>query len=59
VSLDLNPDEPPLLSQARVVRHVANHSMGLELENVAAADSEKLQEFLAPLILQSEARRVA
>jgi CheY-like chemotaxis protein len=54
VSLTLRASEPALLCAARVVRLVAEHSMGLELENVAPSDSERLQEFLVPHILQSD-----
>jgi CheY-like chemotaxis protein len=58
VNLDFNTSEPPLLSAARVVRLVAEDSMGLELQDVASSDSERLQEFLAPHILQSDGHAV-
>jgi CheY-like chemotaxis protein len=53
INIAFNTNEPPLLAQARVVRLVGQDSMGLELENVGASDSERLQEFLAFHILQS------
>jgi PleD family two-component response regulator len=56
VNLDFNTHEPPILASARVVRTVGNNAMGLELENVAAADSERLQEFLAFHILQADTK---
>jgi len=55
ISLDLNSGELPLLTGARVVRLVAGNTIGVELDALPAADSERLQEFLAAHILQSEA----
>lgn len=51
VTLELDPRKPALHATARVVRLVGKDRMGLQLENVRLAESEKLQEFLAPLIL--------
>jgi CheY-like chemotaxis protein len=51
MSLELDPRKPALNAAARVVRLVGEDRMGLQLENVRPADSERLQEFLFPLIL--------
>ncbi len=50
VSLELSPTTPPVCSAARVVRVVGDDCMGLQLENSGKAESERLQEFLLPLI---------
>jgi CheY-like chemotaxis protein len=51
VSLELKPGGAPVRGTARVVRVTQDGSMGLRLENIDAAESERLQEFLLPLIL--------
>jgi CheY-like chemotaxis protein len=51
ISLELDPRRPAVRTAARVVRLVGEYRMGLQLENVRPAESERLQEFLAPLIL--------
>ncbi|MFY9528997.1 MAG: response regulator [Candidatus Acidiferrales bacterium] len=51
ISLELDPGKSALHATARVVRLIGNDRMGLELENVRPAESERLQEFLLPLIL--------
>ncbi len=50
VSLELSPTTPPMRAAARVVRVVGDDCMGLQLENAGMAESERLQEFLLPLI---------
>jgi hypothetical protein len=51
ISLELDPRKPALCAAARVVRLVGEDRMGLQLENVRPPESERLQEFLLPLIL--------
>ncbi len=51
LSLELRPDRPPLRVTACVARTVGDDCMGLQLENVGEAESDKLQEVLLPLIL--------
>ncbi len=50
VRLELPPTTPPMRAAARVVRLVGDDCMGLQLESVGMAESERLQEFLIPLI---------
>jgi two-component system chemotaxis response regulator CheY len=50
-SLELAPGTPSLRASARVMRLVGDDCMGLQFENVGAADSTRLEEFLLPLIL--------
>jgi CheY-like chemotaxis protein len=54
ISLDMNAGEMPLRCEARVVRLTGGNLMALELENVAPTDSERLQEFLAALMLHPD-----
>ena len=62
VSLQLAPGVPPLRATGRVARVVEDNRMGIQFDNLTAADSERLQEFLLPLILapseQEQTRRV-
>jgi len=51
VGLALAPGSPPLDVPARVVRLGQHNRMGLQFESIGAAASERLQEFLLPLIL--------
>ncbi len=51
VNLELDAKNPAIRGTARVVRHVGEDSMGLQFENLGSAENERLQEFLAPLIL--------
>jgi CheY-like chemotaxis protein len=53
ISFDMSTGEPPLRADARVVRLIEENMMGIELENVAPVDSDRLQEFLAGHILHS------
>ncbi len=50
VSLELSPATSPVRAAARVVRVVGDDCMGLQFENAGTAESERLQEFLLPLI---------
>jgi len=51
VFLDLGHGAP-LKGKGRVVRVIENHTMGIQLSELSAADSERLQEFLLPHILK-------
>ena len=51
VSLELSPATPPMRVTARVMRLVGLDCIGLQLESLAMAESEKLQNFLLPLAL--------
>ncbi|MGA7921026.1 MAG: response regulator [Candidatus Acidiferrales bacterium] len=61
VSVGLDALKPALRGTARVVRLAGDDSMGIEFKNLSASENERLQEFLAPLILKEseEARNVA
>ncbi len=51
VSLELEAGAPPLRSAARVARTVGTDCMGIQFENLEPKESNRLQEFLLPLIL--------
>jgi CheY-like chemotaxis protein len=51
ISLELEAGKPALRSAARVVRTVGVDCMGVEFQNLEAKESERLQQFLLPLIL--------
>jgi DNA-binding response OmpR family regulator len=51
VSLDLAPRMRPLVGVGSVVRIVSGNQMGIQLDQLTVAESERLQEFLLPLIL--------
>jgi CheY-like chemotaxis protein len=51
VNLELEPGSGPLALAARVVRIVGNDCMGMQFENLAPKESERLQLLLLPLIL--------
>jgi hypothetical protein len=51
VSLDLSPRMRPVLGVGSVVRVFNGTQMGIQLERLAIGESERLQEFLLPLIL--------
>ncbi len=51
VSLDLAPRMQPLVGVGSVVRIVGGNQMGIQLDQLTVAESERLQEFLLPLIL--------
>jgi len=50
VSLELLPGAPPVRAPARVMRVLGADCMGIQFESVGAAERERLQEFLLPLI---------
>jgi len=50
VSLDLSPRMKPVVGAGSVVRVFGGNQMGIRLDRLAIAESEKLQEFLLPLI---------
>jgi len=50
VSLDLSPRLKPVVGAGSVVRVFGENQMGIQLQRLAIAESEKLQEFLLPLI---------
>jgi CheY-like chemotaxis protein len=52
VSVELNPGTPPLCVTARVVRAPGDNCMGLQIENAGPHETNRLQEFLVPLILR-------
>lgn len=51
VTIQLKPGLPAVLAVGRVARVIGADCMGIELRQVSQADSERLQEFLLPLIL--------
>jgi CheY-like chemotaxis protein len=53
VKILLKSHLPPVSAVARVARVIGNDCMGIELERMIRSDSERLQEFLLPLILQA------
>jgi two-component system, chemotaxis family, chemotaxis protein CheY len=50
VSLDLSPRLQPIVGAGSVVRVFGGNQMGIQLDRLTIAESEKLQEFLLPLI---------
>ena len=53
VSLMLPPATTPVRMPGRIVRVVGNEFMGFELQNVGKDESDKLGEFLVPLIVSA------
>lgn len=53
IQLVLRSEEKPLVTAGQVVRVIGETKMGILLEGVSRAESERLQEFLLPLILKS------
>lgn len=51
VSLTLPQAQAPIRTAARIVRVVGTEFMGVQLENIGKAESERLAEFLIPLIV--------
>jgi c-di-GMP-binding flagellar brake protein YcgR len=51
LSLQLEAGKTPWRAQARVVRTVGTDCMGLQFENRGPKETDRLQEFLIPLIL--------
>jgi two-component system, chemotaxis family, chemotaxis protein CheY len=50
VSLDLSPRMKPVVGAGSVVRVLGGNQMGIQLDRLALSESEKLQEFLLPMI---------
>lgn len=50
VSLDLAPQMKPVVGRGSIVRVSGGHQMGIQLDRLAIAESERLQEFLLFLI---------
>jgi two-component system, chemotaxis family, chemotaxis protein CheY len=50
VSLDLSPRMRPLVGVGAVVRVLGGNQMGIQLDRLAVRESERLQEFLLPMI---------
>ena len=51
VSLELEPGSPSLRGTASIVRLTEEGCMGLQIESLGVPESQRLQEFLLPLIL--------
>src|SRR6266481_4483362 len=51
VSLDLEAGTPHMRSGAQVIRTVGTDCMGIQFENLGSKESNRLQQFLLPLIL--------
>jgi DNA-binding response OmpR family regulator len=51
VTLDLAPQMRPVVGVGSVVRVLDGNQMGIQLNHLTVAESERLQEFLLPLIL--------
>ena len=56
VSLDLVPGGKPSTISGRVVRVLGEQGMGIQLDALSTTESERLQEFLLPLILAAAPR---
>ena len=54
VTLHLIPGVRPIVGFGLVMRTLPGNRMGIHLQRLAMADSERLQEFLLPLILQEK-----
>ncbi|HKM67832.1 MAG TPA: response regulator [Candidatus Acidoferrum sp.] len=50
ITLDLSPRMKPIVGIGSVVRVMGGNRMGIQLDNLTIAESERLQEFLLPLI---------
>jgi hypothetical protein len=53
VTVQLKPGTKPFHASGKVARLIGEDCMGIELESVSLEESERLQEFLLPLILAS------
>jgi len=53
VRLDLSPGKQPIVADGLVARVIAHTRMGVQLDRVGSAESQRLQDFLLPLILVS------
>jgi hypothetical protein len=50
VSLELAPQMKPVVAAGSVVRVLDGNVMGIQLDQLSVAESERLQEFLLPLL---------
>jgi DNA-binding response OmpR family regulator len=57
VNLELTPGAPPIRATARVARVVGADCIGLQLEGLGMAETERLQEFLLPRIAAAMAEK--
>ena len=55
VSLYADPAEKPITGSGSIIRVLPGNRMGIQLTEVMQAESQRLQEFLLPLILQESA----
>jgi DNA-binding response OmpR family regulator len=53
LKLELAAGAPPVEAQGRVMRLIGDDCMGIEITELAGRESERLQEFLLPLILKN------
>src|SRR2546421_419147 len=51
VNLEIEPGLAPLRSAARIVRVIGTDCMGIQFETLGPEESDRLQQFLLPLIL--------
>ena len=56
-TLELAPDTPRLTFKCRVVRQIDDDCMGLEYEGIDGQESQKLEEFLLPRVLEMARRK--
>jgi hypothetical protein len=56
-TLELMPNTPKLTFKTRVVRQIESDSMGLEYEGMGEKESQKLEEFLLPKVLEMARRK--
>src|ERR1700722_4574160 len=56
-TLELKPDTPRLTFKCRVVRQIDDDCMGLEYEGIDGQESQKLEEFLLPRVLEMARRK--
>jgi CheY-like chemotaxis protein len=54
VSLELEAGTSPMRSAARVIRTIGTDCMGFQFENLGPKESNRLQQFLLPLILAAD-----
>jgi CheY-like chemotaxis protein len=54
VSLDLSPDESPLIVNGLVARVTDQNCMGIHFDGIAISESKQLQHFLLPLMIAPE-----
>ena len=56
-TLELLPDTPKLSFKSRVVRQIDDDCMGIEYEGMGQEESDKLEKFLLPRILENATRK--